>query len=51
MFVVNCLNLNNGVKFDKSFWSRKEFKEYIRKVKYSKKVKILGFLDYSHLYD
>ena len=51
MFVVNLLNLKNGIYFDKSFWSRKDFKDYIRKCKYSKDIKIVGILDYSHLYD
>lgn len=51
MFEIELINLKTNQKFTKSFWSKKLKNNFINKCKYSKKVKVIGILDYSHLYD
>ena len=51
MFEVELLNLKTNQKFIKRFWEIKKKNNFINKCKYSKKVKILSILDWSHLYD
>lgn len=51
MFEIDCLNLINNKVFKKVFYSIKKKNDFIRKCKYSKKIKVIGISDYSHLYD
>ena len=51
MFEIELINLKTNKKFTKSFWPIKKKNDFIRKCKYSNKVKITEILDYSHLYN
>lgn len=48
MFEVECLNLINNKRFTKWFFSDISKDKFVRKCKYSKKIKVLGILDYSN---
>lgn len=51
MFEIECLNLENNKTFTKMFWSIKKKNDFIRKCKYSKKIKVIRILDYCKFYD
>lgn len=51
MYEVELLNLETKVIFTKVFWDKQLKNKFIRKCKYSKKLKVLGVSDYSRLYD
>lgn len=51
MFEVECLDLINNKVFTKVFYSIKKKNDFIRKCKYSKKIKVIRILDYSNMYD
>lgn len=51
MFEVECLDLVNNKVFTKVFYSIKKKNDFIRKCKYSKKIKVIGILDWSVFYD
>ena len=51
MFEIKCLDLITNKIFYKIFWSIKKKNDFIRKCKYSKKIKVIEILDYSNIYD
>lgn len=51
MYEVELLNLENKKTFTKVFWNKYLKNNFVRKCKYSKKLKVLGISDYSKLYD
>ena len=51
MYEVELLNLETKVIFTKIFWIEQLKNKFIRKCKYSKKLKVLGVADCSKLYD
>lgn len=51
MFEIECLDLINNKVFTKVFYSIKKKNDFIRKCKYSKKIKVIGINDWSVFYD
>lgn len=51
MWKINCLNLTENKIFYKIFWGEKAKNNFVRKCKYSKKIKILGIEDWSNQFD
>ena len=48
MWVIECKNLTTNQVFEKTFYNKIFKDDFIRKCKYSKKIKILGVLDYTN---
>lgn len=51
MYEVELLNLDTKKTFTKVFWSEYLKDNFVRKCKYSKKVKVLSIIDNSKFYD
>ena len=51
MYEVEILNLKNNVKFTKKFNNRDKMRNFVRKVNYSNKLRLLMIVDNSYLYD
>lgn len=51
MYEVELLNLQNNKVFTKIFWSSYLKDNFVRKCKYSKKLKVLSIIDNSKDYD
>lgn len=51
MYEVELLNLKTNKKFTKIFWSPYLMNNFIRKCKYSKKLKLIYVKDNSRYYD
>ena len=46
MYEVNCINLVNNQRFTKYFYDYLAMQKFIRKCKYSKKIKITGVFNW-----
>lgn len=51
MYEVLLLNLFNNKIFSKVFWSGYQKDNFVRKCSYSKKVRVVGIIDYTKYYD
>ena len=51
MFEIELLNLKTNETFKEIFFSVKAKDNFVRKCKYSKKVKIITIVDWSYLYN
>ena len=51
MWELEIKNLKNGVLFTKTFYNERLKNNFIKKCSYSKKIKVIRVLNYSHLYD
>ena len=51
MFEVKVLNRTNNKVFTRKFNNRKDYLNYVRKVKFSKVLTLLSATDNSYLYD
>ena len=51
MFELEIINLKTNAHFKKVFWNINTKNNFIRKCKYSKKIKIVNTYDYSKFYD
>lgn len=51
MYIVECKNLLTNKVFEKTFYNHILKNDFVRKCKYSKKIKVLSVLDYTNLYD
>ena len=51
MFILTILDITNNKKFEKTYNNYYEYKKFINKVKYSKKLKIISIQDLSKWYD
>ena len=51
MYEVVCINLENNEEFNKVFWNKKAFDDFIRKCNYSKKIKVKSIVNNERWYD
>ena len=51
MFEVECIDLKTGKCFGKIFYSEKLKDNFVRKCRYSKKIKVINVIDWSRYYD
>lgn len=51
MYEVEVLDLEKNIEFKKIFNDKKEMQRFVRKVNYSKKLKLLMVVNNSYLYD
>lgn len=51
MFEVELIDLETNKRFTKTFWNEFQMRNFVRKCKYSKKVKVIGITDNTKFFD